>query len=333
MRLWSFASSCLLIASVSIDASAYCRTSTGGISAGCHPSGSDCCTVGKPIFWRTACVGFSMQQDGTGKRDISYVRASRTIAQGFNVWTSASCPGGQSSSRVSIDVRQLPPVECGDVQTKLDAPNQNMIVFRDASWPHNDPDNTLALTTVSFDTSTGEIRGADLEFNTANIPIACPSLSSTDVTDSSCFDGPPLSGTSFDFASIATHELGHFLGMAHSNDTSATMTPQYSSGQYTLRTLTADDIAGICNIYPPDGTRNTGMGGQEKTPEGPCDPTPLNGFTTTCSEKKCFIFCCSSAGTGVGALGPRSSEAALGACALGAVLMVRRKRRTRRGAS
>mgnify|MGYP000878744771 CR=1 FL=1 len=53
-------------------------------------------------------------------RTISFVEASRTVAQALNVWTSTSCPGGESSSRVSIDVRQLPPVDCGNVETKLD---------------------------------------------------------------------------------------------------------------------------------------------------------------------------------------------------------------------
>jgi len=88
--------------------------------------------VGRPIYWRNACIGFSMQRLGTRKlRTISFVEASRTVAQALNVWTSTSCPGGESSSRVSIDVRQLPPVDCGNVETKLDLANQNVIVFRD----------------------------------------------------------------------------------------------------------------------------------------------------------------------------------------------------------
>ena len=329
MRVWAFAFPALLVSSVSLEAGAFCRTSTEGLAEGCRPSGACFYTFGKAIFWRNAWIGFSMQQDGTRKLDtISFVRASRTIAQGFNVWTSASCPGGEISSRVSIDVRQLPPTECGNVETKLDVPNQNVIVFRDAVWNHRDPDNVLALTTVSFDKTNGEIRGADLEFNSQNIRMVCPQPQNTGVEkdEISCFDAPPPPGNeAYDFASIATHEIGHFLGMAHSNNPQATMAPQYSGGKYTLRTLTADDIAGICSGYPPNGTRRGGDEGADSIPQGPCDPTPLSGFSSECAEKKCFIFCCSSAGTV--AVSKHESSFVVGGGALCALAVVRRRRR------
>lgn len=330
MRLWAFACAAFLLSSVSLDAAAFCRTSTDGLAEGCHPSGTNCCTIGKPIYWKNACISFSMQRLGTQKlRTISFVEAQRTVAQAFNVWTSASCPGGESSSRVSIDVRQFPPVDCAEVDTKLDLPNQNVIVFRDSVWNHRDPDNVLALTTVSFDKTTGEIRGADLEFNSANINMVCPSNNTNDDNvEASCFDAPPPEGA-YDFASIVTHEVGHYLGMAHSNNPQATMAPQYTGGKFTLRTLTADDIAGICSVYPPNGTRNTGDNGSVPLPEGPCDPTPLNGFSVDCAEKKCFIFCCSSAG--VGALPPGTTAFGLSfGGGLAALLGIRRARRARR---
>ena len=328
MRLLPFAFALALASSFALDAGAYCRTSTEGLRAGCTPRGTDCCTMGRPIYWRNACISFSMQRLGTQKlRTISFVEASRTVAQAFNVWTSASCPGGESSSRVSIDVRQLPPVDCGNVETKLDLANQNVIVFRDSVWNHRDPDNVLALTTVSFDKTSGEIRGADLEFNSANIDMRCPSNNNQDESiEASCFDAPPPTGA-YDFASITTHEVGHFLGMAHSNNPQATMAPQYTGGQYTLRTLTADDIAGICSVYPPNYTRNVGDEGKDSIPEGPCDPTPLNGFSVDCAEKSCFIFCCSTgaplASPGRGSLGIFGGALAL------AALRLRRSRRAR----
>jgi hypothetical protein len=329
MRLWAFAFSALLASSVSLEAGAFCRTSTEGLAEGCRPSGSNCCTVGKPIYWRNACIGFSMQRLGTQVLPtISFVEASRTVAQAFNVWTSASCSGSESgSSRVSIDVRQFPPVDCSNVETKLDLPNQNLIVFRDSVWNHRDPDNVLALTTVSFDKTSGEIRGADLEFNSANVKMVCPSNNDAQDDDVSCFDAPPPDGA-YDFASIVTHEVGHFLGMAHSNNPQATMAPQYTNGRYTLRTLTADDIAGICSIYPPDGTRRVGTDGADSLPQGPCDPTPLNGFSSECAEKKCFIFCCSSAG----AIPPPRPSTGFGLAATGLALAALGRRRSNRRA-
>jgi peptidoglycan hydrolase-like protein with peptidoglycan-binding domain len=49
-----------------------------------------------------------------------------------------------------------------------------------------------------------------------------------------------------DLASVAVHELGHALGLAHSNDPLAVMYAYYSGRR---RSLTSDDIAGIQSIY------------------------------------------------------------------------------------
>ncbi|UCC57868.1 MAG: matrixin family metalloprotease [Candidatus Bathyarchaeum sp.] len=56
-------------------------------------------------------------------------------------------------------------------------------------------------------------------------------------------DSPP---SGIDLASVAIHELGHALGLAHSNDTNAVMYAYYSGIR---RTLTKDDIEGIQYIY------------------------------------------------------------------------------------
>jgi matrix metalloproteinase-14 (membrane-inserted) len=50
---------------------------------------------------------------------------------------------------------------------------------------------------------------------------------------------------------IAAHEFGHALGMAHSTVLSATMYPSTPPCNTSLRTLDADDIAGIRSLYPP----------------------------------------------------------------------------------
>lgn len=72
------------------------------------------------------------------------------------------------------------------------------------------------------------------------------------------FDDDELWSDSFipigtDLASVAAHELGHALGLAHSNDTSAVMYAYYSGRR---RSLTSDDIAGIRSIYGSNGSKN-----------------------------------------------------------------------------
>ena len=54
-------------------------------------------------------------------------------------------------------------------------------------------------------------------------------------------------GTGIDLASVAVHELGHSLGLAHSSDSSAVMYAYYTGMR---RDLATDDIQGIRSLYP-----------------------------------------------------------------------------------
>jgi hypothetical protein len=312
----------LWLSTLSVDAAAYCRTSTEGLKEGCRPAGSECCTAGVPVYWPNACIGWSIDTTPTVKRNISVAAAENTIAGAFDLWTNARCPGGESTSRVSINAIKLPPVDCDEAATHLAAPNQNVFMFRDSVWNHRDPDNVVALTTVSFDKRTGVIRGADTEFNSANINLVCPQPSDG---APDCFGAPPAP-KAFDFASVVVHEVGHFLGFAHSNSDKATMAAQYANGEYTLRTLTMDDITAVCGAYPPDGTRTTGEAEKTKVQAGPCDATPLNGFTKKCEQDKCSGFCCSvESRRAVGSSGGAIVISLLAACAA-----LRRRKRAKR---
>jgi hypothetical protein len=53
-----------------------------------------------------------------------------------------------------------------------------------------------------------------------------------------------------DLQSVATHEIGHFLGLDHSALISATMFWTVGSGFVYPRTLSADDIAAVSTLYP-----------------------------------------------------------------------------------
>jgi predicted Zn-dependent protease len=53
----------------------------------------------------------------------------------------------------------------------------------------------------------------------------------------------------YDIDGIMVHEVGHVIGIAHSNVAGATMYPTVSSCNYNNRTLEADDIAAKNDLY------------------------------------------------------------------------------------
>jgi hypothetical protein len=264
----------------SSTALAFCRTLTCPAPLGYpNPGTGECvppsaeferdCALAKittivPLWWRNACISYDLQKDAAP--GITLDEATSVVDTSFSTWKNATCPNGNPS----INPMNLGPVSCDEVQYNSDQGNQHVIVFRTDTWPHDDAYNTLGLTTVTFDPGTGEIYDADTEINaTSGVTLST--------------DQVPLSGST-DFQSIMTHEAGHFLGLAHATSESATMYYSYVPNSTTMRSLAADDITGICTIYPSDGYRTVDpsvSGGL--VPEGPCDPTPRHGFSTQCA--------------------------------------------------
>jgi hypothetical protein len=227
-------------------AQAFCRTAAcdDGEGKRCTPAESGDCGV--PIYWPTSCVGFSVQRDASYQVDLEPTEA--LLARAFGAWSSAACEGGDPT----IAVENLGPVSCTEIGYDPEAKNSNLIVFRDEDWAYGP--GALALTTVTYVVDTGEIRDADMEINTTDVAF---SLSDSKVT--------------VDLESILTHEAGHFLGLAHSPVPASTMVVQYPPESISLRSLDADDVAGICAVYPPGRVAE-------------CEAEPINGLGDTCGE-------------------------------------------------
>ena len=112
---------------------------------------------------------------------------------------------------------------------------------------HPDMDRTLAATGFTIDLISGAIVESDIFFNTA-------------------FEWSTSgAANAFDLQSVATHEIGHFLGLGHSalgeTELSAggrrvvaagsVMFPiAFGRGITTDRTLMPDDVAGLSSTYP-----------------------------------------------------------------------------------
>lgn len=231
-------------------ARAFCRKTTCP-SCGVNPQ-TGCVDEGEPLAWPGACVSYALSR--AASRQVGLTEAKIIAAQAFQSWQSVTCPGtGLPPSIVATDAFGL--VDCSSHEYNRSAGNANIVVFRDDSWEREDAQDAVALTSVSFNERTGEILDADIEINatirlstSANVPV----------------DG-------YDLSSILTHEAGHFLGLAHSTSRDATMYPIYDRGTGDFRTLSDDDVAGICAIYPPARVAL------------PCDFAPRGGFATECA--------------------------------------------------
>ena len=64
-------------------------------------------------------------------------------------------------------------------------------------------------------------------------------------------DTSACSGTGVYLLDAATHEFGHVLGMGHSSVSGATCTASMALCSTYVRSLDADDLAGIRALYPP----------------------------------------------------------------------------------
>lgn len=315
--LSSRAAAALVLAAVALgssSASAFCRTWS------CDPSRESCpqdkdntaCPGGdparhKPLYWPQKCVGFSLNEKVSPKLDSNPDRArakfARLVDLSFATWQKADCGQGKRPSLAFYDLGFIPcdRQEFNGYNPSNEARptaqgNANLIMFRD-KWPaeYSSAGNTLALTTLTFNVQSGEIYDADIEIN-GELTI---STSDAGVTN--------------DLQSILTHEIGHFLGVAHSPDSSATMFSSYEPGSIAMRDLAPDDINAVCSIYKP-----------ERTGLPACDPTPRHGYGEFCSIPAPTPDGCSASASSGAA--PRGAALAALAALAGALRIRRRKR-------
>ncbi len=117
----------------------------------------------------------------------------------------------------------------------------NLISFQDESFEFG---SMVVAVTLSLSNS----RNGAPEFEDADILFNPNQVFST--------DGAP--GT-FDLQSVATHEIGHLLGLDHTAIVSATMNPLAGLGVTFFRVLQTDDRIGCSVLYPePEFSRSTG---------------------------------------------------------------------------
>ncbi len=243
---------------VATDADAFCRSTTCRAKGGkeCPADEAGCVTEGEKLFWPTACVGYATNRLGTQDLDPADTRA--VIKKAFQAWSDVDCPDGTVAK---MTFQELEPIPCKRSQYNKTGPNVNVVLFQDDDWKYRGIDGTLAKTSVTYNDETGEIYDADIEVNTANNTVT--------ITDED---------VEYDLQAILTHEVGHFIGIAHSPDPNAVMFASYSPGDTAQRRLHPDDVEAICHVYP-------------STADLKCNPEPRGGFSERCDPAETGGIC------------------------------------------
>jgi hypothetical protein len=289
----------------SSTSAAFCRTTT---CEACIQPVPGCVTEGHVLFWPVTCVSYDVQKDASTTAD--FATADGIAGSAFGAWAQVVCPA--TGQNPSFQLMNYGPVACSkheyNSQQDSQSGNANIVVFRDDAWTATPDPHTLALTTVTYNTNTGEIYDADIEVN-SHIEFAGMHGISTQT---------PVPADTFDLQSILTHEAGHFFGLAHSDQPCSaqggdcpTMDAMYRTGSGDFRTLEVDDIEGICAIYPPDRAAS----------DNAC--VPRHGFSSECGGASKTGGCAISAGGASSRAG-----AALFAWLFGLGLLALRGRRT-----
>ncbi len=141
----------------------------------------------------------------------------QAVVNGFNTWDFQEHPQGAFFKQVSSGMSPKVSVK----------------------WRYYDgPGNVLAVTSVSYYSSNSVITSASVIFDSGDKWAVYP------------YESCSSQGTAFDVQNIATHEIGHVVGLAHVNAPALTMYAYASPGETKKRSLGTGDMKGIAIIYP-----------------------------------------------------------------------------------
>ncbi len=228
------------VSALVVDAAAYCRTTTCDpkIEA-CRVDDNGCTRTGAPLAWRSLPIVYRFHSKSSKHLDRGDAREA--VRAAFQRWTDVTCGSGR---RTSLRFR-----EEEDIALKMPADPHRAgaahfgIYFRDDAWTATEADSTLALTTQSFKKVNGWVEESDIEVNTTKAAFATSEMA-----------------TGIDLQAVLTHEVGHYIGLAHSKAPDSIMVDSYcksgdrcGKGKVDARRLSADDEAAVCGLFPPDG--------------------------------------------------------------------------------
>jgi len=173
--------------------------------------------------WRTLPVGWHWNPASVPPSLGAPDNGRLALEAGFATWASASC------TRFRARTLGTTAVTLGSSRDGV-----NTIAWASGAWPPELGAVNVTLGATTPLTAGGAFVDVDIVFNNVGFTWALA----------------PGAGV-VDAQSIASHEEGHFLGLDHTDSPrSSIMYPGYSGAP--TRTMSSDDIAGVCSLYPAD---------------------------------------------------------------------------------
>ncbi len=225
---------------------------------------------GSYLFWEDAAIPVLWHLDQDGSDDLDFALLEDALKGSFRTWQNVDCSyfayryGGTVDKEVS-DFNAFSREDDG----------VNLLIFSEDEWPA-EWDGAIAITVPMFYPNSGRVLEIDMIFNGLDFSWST--------------DPGGVSGY-MDVANIATHEVGHFLGLDHSDDLSATMYYSTTSGLTGASTLSADDIQGVCAVYPVEGKNGSSCEKDDDCSWGLCVEHEASGGKVCASTCQCDTDC------------------------------------------
>ena len=226
-------------------------------------------TTGKDLSWTVWPMKYKLHSAGGPGVSASQFHAA--VRASYKTWDNVSC------AYISFSDLGVVNQPSGNSNDHV---NTNIFV---AAWRSSWNGNALAFTRTYYDPNSGKILDADILYNPSRTWGVNGSLYAIDVQ------------------AVATHEIGHELGLNHSQYTDATMYYATGAGNTQQRSLHSDDINGVCFLYG---------NGKPKPPE--CTSSVHCAPNETCTNNKCVAG--TAAKKGYGSPCTYSNECKSGIC-------------------